>query len=38
MGKGNKIKAGTFQDMNFGDIFDAMDVEYLEEIALHDPK
>ena len=38
MGKGNKIKMGTFQDINFNDIFDAMDVEYLEEIALHDPK
>tara|TARA_Y100000361_G_scaffold16589_1_gene13019 strand:- start:418 stop:627 length:210 start_codon:yes stop_codon:yes gene_type:complete len=36
--KGNKIKMGTFQDINFNDIFDAMDVEYLEEIALHDPK
>ena len=29
---------GTFQDLNFNDIFDAMDIEYLEEIALHDPK
>ena len=29
---------GTFQDLNFNDIFDAMDVEYLEEIAYHDPK
>ena len=38
MGKGNKIKMGTFQDINFNDIFDAMDIEYLEEIALHDPK
>ncbi len=38
MAKGNKIKMGTFQDINFNDIFDAMDVEYLEEIALHDPK
>ena len=39
MGKGNKIKMkGTFQDINFNDIFDAMDEEYLEEIALTDPK
>ena len=38
MGKENKIKMGTFQDLNFNDIFDAMDVEYLEEIAYHDPK
>ena len=38
MAKGNKIKMGTFQDINFNDIFDAMDIEYLEEIALHDPK
>ena len=29
---------GTFQDLNFNDVFDAMDIEYLEEIALHDPK
>jgi len=36
--KGNKTKMGTFQDLNFNDIFDAMDVEYLEEIAYHDPK
>ncbi len=39
MGKANKIKMkGTFQDINFNDIFDAMDEEYLEEIALTDPK
>ncbi len=39
MGKENKIKMkGTFQDINFNDIFDAMDEEYLEEIALTDPK
>ena len=39
MGKGNKIKMkGTFQDINFTDIFDAMDEEYLEELALTDPK
>ena len=28
----------TFQDINFTDIFDAMDEEYLEELALTDPK
>ncbi len=39
MGKENKIKMkGTFQDLNFSDIFDAMDEQYLEEIALTDPK
>ena len=38
MGKANKTKIGTFQDINFTDIFDAMDEEYLEEIALTDPK
>ena len=38
MAKENKRKMGTFQDLNFNDIFDAMDVEYLEEIAYHDPK
>ena len=38
MGKANKTKMGTFQDLNFNDVFDVMDIEYLEEIALHDPK
>ena len=38
MAKGNKTKIGTFQDINFTDIFDAMDEEYLEELALTDPK
>ncbi len=38
MAKGNKTKIGTFQDLNFTDIFDAMDEEYLEELALTDPK
>ena len=39
MGKVNKIKMkGTFQDINLTDIFDAMDEEYLEELALTDPK
>ena len=38
MGKGSKIKTGSFQDINFSDIFETMDNEYLEEIALHDPK
>jgi len=38
VGKGSKIKTGSFQDINFSDIFETMDHEYLEEIALHDPK
>ena len=38
MGKENKVKMGSFQDINFRDIFSAMDEEYLEEIALTDPK
>ena len=38
MGKENKIKMGSFQDINFSDIFETMDEEYLEEIALTDPK
>ena len=38
MGKENKVKMGSFQDINFTDIFSAMDEEYLEEIALTDPK
>ena len=29
---------GSFQDINFSDIFETMDEEYLEEIALTDPK
>jgi len=32
------MKTGSFQDINFSDIFETMDNEYLEEIALHDPK
>ena len=38
MGKGNKGKMGSFQDINFTDIFSSMDEEYLEEMALTDPK
>ena len=38
MAKANKIKMGSFQDLNFSDIFDTMDDEYLEDIALHEPK
>ena len=37
MGKANKIKTGSFQDINFSDIFETMDDGYLEEIAFHDP-
>ena len=39
MGKENKIKVkGSFQDINFYEIFDAMDDEFLEEMAFSDPK
>ena len=38
MGKANKEKMGSFQDINFSDIFETMDDGYLEEIAFHDPK
>ena len=38
MDKGNKTKMGSFQDINFSDIFETMDDWYLEEIAFHDPK
>tara|TARA_B100000767_G_scaffold25274_1_gene22224 strand:+ start:305 stop:511 length:207 start_codon:yes stop_codon:yes gene_type:complete len=36
--KANKIKMGSFQDLNFSDIFDTMDDEYLEDIAFNEPK
>jgi len=37
--KENKIKVkGSFQDINFFEIFDAMDDEFLEELAFSDPK
>jgi len=29
---------GSFQNINFFEIFDAMDEEYLEEMAFNDPK
>jgi len=38
VGKENKVKMGSFQDINFFEIFDAMDDDYLEELALTDPK
>jgi|TARA_R110000822_G_scaffold227593_2_gene360239 hypothetical protein len=38
VGKENKGKMGSFQDLNFSDIFASMDEEYLEDIAIHDPK
>ena len=37
MDKGNKTK-GSFQNINFYEIFDAMDDEFLEEMAFNDPK
>ena len=38
MGKGNKEKSGSFQNINFWEIFEAMDDDYLEEMAINDPK
>jgi|TARA_R110002167_G_C12180846_1_gene604547 hypothetical protein len=38
VGKENKQKGGSFQNINFFEIFDAMDDDYLEEMALTDPK
>jgi len=38
VGKGNKENQGSFQNINFFEIFDAMDEEYLSEMALTDPK
>ena len=38
MAKANKMKMGSFQDLNFSDIFDTMDDEYLEDIAYNEPK
>ena len=37
MDKENKTK-GSFQNINFFEIFDAMDDDFLEEMALTDPK
>ena len=38
MGKENKEKSGSFQNLNFWEIFEAMDDNYLEEMAINDPK
>ena len=38
MAKESKENQGSFQNINFFEIFDAMDEEYLSEIALSDPK
>ena len=38
MGKESKSKIGSFQNINFFDIFEAMDNEHLEEMAINDPK
>jgi len=38
VGKGNKEKSGSFQNINFWEIFEAMDDDYLEEMAINDPK
>ena len=37
MDRENKTK-GSFQNINFFEIFDAMDDDFLEEMALTDPK
>lgn len=38
MGKENKAKMGSFQELNFFDIFESMDDKYLGQLALTDPK
>ena len=38
MGKENKAKMGSFQELNFFDIFKSMDDKYLGQLALTDPK
>ena len=38
VGKENKENMGSFQDINFADIFASMDEEILEDIAINDPK
>ena len=38
MGKENKGKSNSFQDLNFFDIFESMDAKYLGQLALTDPK
>ena len=38
MGKGSKIKMGSFQEINFADIFESMDNEFLADMAIKDPK
>lgn len=38
MGKENKAKMSSFQDLNFFDIFESMDDGYLQQLVLTDPK
>tara|TARA_R110000737_G_scaffold25481_1_gene44184 strand:+ start:1279 stop:1485 length:207 start_codon:yes stop_codon:yes gene_type:complete len=38
VGKENKAKMGSFQELNFFDIFKSMDDKYLGQLALTDPK
>jgi hypothetical protein len=38
VGKEDNEKSGSFQNINFWEIFEAMDNDYLEEMAIHDPK
>ena len=36
--KGDKIKMNSFQNLNFFDIFESMDNEFLTDMAINDPK
>jgi hypothetical protein len=38
VGKESKIKIGSFQDINFFDIFESMDNEFLVDMVVNDPK
>ena len=38
MDKGDKIKMNSFQNINFFDIFESMDNEFLTDMAIKDPK
>jgi hypothetical protein len=38
VGKESKIKMGSFQNINFFDIFESMDNELLVDMVINDPK
>ena len=38
VGKENKINMSSFQNINFFDIFEAMDSEHLVDMVINDPK